>query len=265
MFTATTFFVSISQICARPQDTQSQIEDLTKDLAVNLNDNADTSIVPPTPEFTLSSTNGSPPSSKGIPDLAFHASEIPVTLPQTIPKFNAPFGVSTEYTNPETPNYDGLFNSDPQADLKISDADPKSFNIKTDAVKSSINSITQGSFTFGVFGVSGDRRSLVPVYLSNAKDWKSFAYYVRDSRPVFALHSLRDGLLLIDTYQHGREDLAKQDEAYILDDNLKDFWFFVEKTSGQQVYTEQVWDESSLELAIDSHIPNHEEPFYFDP
>ncbi|MCJ1428813.1 hypothetical protein MMC29_006724 [Sticta canariensis] len=124
--------------------------------------------------------------------------------------------------------------------------------LATEAVTRSVDSIFNGQFAYGFFGVSSDQKSLVPTLFSNDQDWDTFTQAVRKAPPSYALHSTRGGmygLLLIFTSQNNISTLTDA-QCVILDDNLKDFLLFVENRCGKIVDATQVYDENSLKDAI---------------
>ncbi|MCJ1269123.1 hypothetical protein MMC22_009012 [Lobaria immixta] len=255
VFTATALLGSSSLVFGRPQDTQVQIGDSTKDIAMNLDTNSNSFSTPPPAQFIPSSF----PSSDSFPDLAF-LDKTPAAVPGTISNPYGPFvstGFSTDFTQLNTLPGDDSFNTASRVD----DAASKSFPLLTADVESYVDDIFNGIFTWGTFVISRDLSKLVPSLFSVEKDWEgwnSFAGEVRQFRPSYALHPIEEGMMLLAARPYQVKASTLPQVAILLDNKLNFFDFVQGKVHdkfgmGKRIYSREVYDVRSLSHAINSH------------
>ena len=260
--TATALIASVSLVLGRPQDRRLQARDWTDGFNLNPDVNTNAFTVPSPSEFLPSSPDGSSPPLIGFPNLGFVAPETLSAVPQA-PEITDQFGtlgLSTDWTKTLSLPVDGA--SDVAITLPSVKASPplpsvtsgpvKPIVLATEAVKRSVDSISNGQFAYVFFEVSSDRKSLVPTLLSTDQDWDTITQAVRKAPPSYALRSTGGGMLLIFTSQNNINGLADA-HSIILDDNYKEFMLFVEKRCGKIVHATQVYDENSLKDAISRH------------
>lgn len=217
VFTATALLGSSSLVFGRPQDTQLQIGDSTKDIAMNLDTNSNSFSTPPPSKFIPSSF----PSSGSFPDLAF-LDKTPAAVPETISNPYGPFvstGFSTDFAQLNTLPGDDSFNTASRVD----DAASKSFHLLTADVERYVDDIFNGILTWGAFVISDDLTKLVPGLFSAEKGregWKSFAGEVQQFRPSYALHPIEEGMMLLTAWPYQVDASLKPQVAILLDNTL---------------------------------------------
>lgn len=254
VFTATALLRSASLVFGRPQDTQLQIGDSTKDIAMNLDTNSNSFSTPPSAQFIPSSFS----SSDSFPDLAF-LDKTPAAVPETVSSPNEPFGsteVSTDFAQLNTLPDDDSFNTAPRVDYAAS----KSFHLLTADVERYVDDIFDGILTWGTFLISDDLSKLVPGPFSAERGWEgwnSFAGEVQQFRPSYALHLIDEGMMLPIARPYQIDASLEQQVTILLDNKLKFFNFVQGKVDekfgmGKITYVRQVYDVRSLRNAINS-------------
>ena len=247
--TATALIASVSLVLGRPQDRQLQARDPTDDFVLNLNADKNAFTVPSPSDFLPSSPDGISPPPIDFSNFDF---ETLSALPQAPETANNPFGpvaLSTDWTKTGSLPVNGAFGAPAVAVDPWWPGSGPSINLATDAVKKSVNLISSGQRTYGFFGVSTDKKNLVPTGDSTDEDWGHFSQAVMKAPPSYALHRSSRGLLLIYTDQNNINLLTDQ-QAGILIDNFEGFQQFVVHTSSKTVYPAKVFDEQSLQNAI---------------
>lgn len=249
MFTATALFAFVSLVLGRPQDRRLHTRDVADDFVFNLGPNPNGFTISSPSDFLPSSSEGDSYSSIDFPNLGFSAPETLSALPQT-PAINYAFGsaeLPTDYA--DTLNLPDDDASD--MGMVVTPSADKFVAMQTDAVQRSIDSVSNGQFTYAIFGLARVLKTLVPTMLSNDNDWNAFAQKVRTAEPSYVLHSIPDGILLIFTYQ---ADLGLEKKpTSLLYDNCQKFQRVVHARCGKRVYGTLVHDDGSLRNAIDSH------------
>lgn len=250
---ATALLGSASLAFGRPQFSQLQIGNLPN-LAFNLNTDPNPIINSPPAQFNPSSFL----SFNDVPNLA-------MTVPETVPPLDAPAdstGVSTGYSQLVTPSSD-----DPFAIAE----NPTSI-VVTKGANMLIDSVLNGEYKYGIFGLSPDLRSVVSVTGGKNPDWYAFGQAVRTAPMGFALHLIDEGMLLIINLRirnpADRDGSAVEQETpiLVLKDNEKSLLMRVQGkmekkygvTPAKVTYLIEVFNDRDLENAINtySHAPD---------
>ena len=260
---ATALLGSASLAFGRPQFSQLQIGNLP-DLPFNLNTDPNSISSPPPAQFN---PTVSPPSAQFGPSSFLSFNNVPnlaMGVQETVPPPDAPVdsaGVSTDYFQLITPSGDDPFD--------IAE-NPRSI-VVTKGANMLIDSVLNREYTYGIFGLSSDLRSVVSVTGGKTPDWYAFGQAVRTAPMGFALHLIDEGMLLIINLRirnaADRDGAAVEQEKpiLVLKDNEKSLLLRVQgkvekkygETPAKVTYLIEVYNDRDLENAINtySHAP----------